>query len=183
MATARDDLQAFYTRIAESFFEQCRAAVHAADPQGLYLGCRFAWANDRAIRAAGKFCDVVSFNKYSESVADFRYPEGVDKPMLIGEFHFGALDRGMFHTGLRPVADQPARAAAYRNYVRGALGNRWIVGTHWFQFGDQATTGRGDGENYQIGFLDIADTPYPETIAASRGVGAELYRLRAGRTP
>ena len=24
------------------------------------------------------------------------------------------------------------------------------------------------GENYQIGFVDICDTPYPETIAASR---------------
>jgi hypothetical protein len=85
----------------------------------------------------------------------------------------------MFHTGLRPVADQQARAAAYRNYVQGALRNRWIVGTHWFQFGDQATTGRGDGENYQIGFLDVCDTPYPETIAACREVGYQMYALRA----
>jgi hypothetical protein len=27
-----------------------------------------------------------------------------------------------------------------------------------------------DGENYQIGFLDICDTPYWETIAAVRDV-------------
>jgi hypothetical protein len=176
---ARNDLQTFYTRIAESFFEQCAGAIRSVDPAGLYLGCRFAWGNDRAIRAAAKYCDVVSFNKYSDSVADFRYPAGVDKPMVIGEFHFGALDRGMFHTGLRPVADQQARAAAYRNYVQGALRNRWIVGTHWFQFGDQATTGRGDGENYQIGFLDVCDTPYPETTAACREVGYQMYALRA----
>jgi len=26
---------------------------------------------------------------------------------------------------------------------------------------DQATTGRGDGENYQIGFTDICDRPIP----------------------
>jgi hypothetical protein len=48
---------------------------------------------------------------------------------------------------------------------------------------DEATTGRGlDEENYQIGFIDIADTPYPETIAASREVGYSLYeyRLKAG---
>ena len=53
-----------------------------------------------------------------------------------------------------------------------------IVGTHWFQFGDEAVTGRGDGENYQIGFVDVCDTPYAETIAASREIGAELYQAR-----
>jgi agarase len=41
---------------------------------------------------------------------------------------------------------------------------------------DQPATGRGlDGENYQIGFLDICDTPYPEIITASREIGKELY--------
>jgi hypothetical protein len=108
-----------------------------------------------------------------------KLPPGVDKPVVIGEFHFGALDRGMFHTGLVKTANQQERAEAYKTYVRSALGNPLIVGTHWFQYGDQATTGRGDGENYQIGFLDVCDAPYPETIQASRDVGAELYRLRA----
>jgi len=144
----------------------------------MYLGCRFAWVNDRAARAAAKFCDVVGYNRYRYSVADLTLPEGVDKPIIIGEFHFGALDRGMFHTGLRPTADQNARAAAYADYVRGALENPAIVGTHWFQYGEQATTGRGDGENYQIGFLDVCDTPYPETIEACRAVGYEMYEMR-----
>ena len=108
----------------------------------------------------------------------FRLPEGIDLPAVIGEFHFGALDRGMFHPGLRPTADQQARAAAYRSYVHGAMRNPCLVGTHWFQYGDQATTGRGDGENYQIGLVDVCDTPYPEIIAACREVGYAMYRLR-----
>ena len=174
---ARDDLAAFATRIAEKYFEVCRAAVKEAAPQTLYLGCRFAWVNDRAIRAAAKSCDVIGFNKYAYSVADFRLPEGVDMPAIIGEFHFGALDRGMFHPGLKKTKDQAERAATYRDYVQGALRNPLLVGTHWFQFGDQATTGRGDGENYQIGFVDVGDTPYPELIAASREVGSAMYRL------
>ena len=98
--------------------------------------------------------------------------------MIVGEFHFGALDRGMFHTGLVPTENQEERAKAYKNYVNGGLRNPQIVGTHWFQYGDQATTGRGDGENYQIGFLDIADTPYPETIQACREVGYSMYEYR-----
>ncbi len=175
---AAADLGEFTTVIAERFFQLCRDAVKEADPQGLYLGCRFAWANERAIRAAAKYCDVVSFNRYERSVANLRLPKGVDRPIVIGEFHFGALDRGMFHTGLVPTANQAERAAAYVAYVRSALGNPWIVGTHWFQYGDQATTGRGDGENYQIGFVDICDTPYPETIEACRKVGYRLYQER-----
>ncbi len=175
---ARPDLEAFYTRVAEEYFRNCREAVKQVSPNHLYLGCRFAWVNDRAVRASAGYCDVIGFNKYSYSIADFTLPERIDKPAIVGEFHFGALDRGMFHTGLRPVADQNARAAAYKSYVLGALDNPHWVGTHWFQWGDQATTGRGDGENYQIGFMDVCDTPYPETIQASREVGAALYRTR-----
>ena len=179
---AHDDLAAFATRLAELFFQGCRDAVKQADPQGLYLGCRFAWSNDRAVQASAQFCDVISFNRYQRSVADLRLPAGVDRPILIGEFHFGALDRGLFHTGLVPTANQEERARAYKDYVRSALHNPWLVGTHWFQYTDQATTGRGDGENYQIGFVDICDTPYPETIKACREVGSGMYhdRLDAG---
>lgn len=176
---ARDDLLAFYTKTAEQYFRTCAEAIEQVATNKLYLGCRFAWDNDSAVRAAAKYCDVVSFNRYRTSVADFQLPVGVDMPAIIGEFHFGALDRGMFHTGLQPVDDQAARAAAYTNYVVGALKNQWLVGTHWFQYGEQATTGRADGENYQIGFLDICDTPYSEIIEASRDIGARIYRLRS----
>lgn len=47
---AADDLRAFYTKLAEKYFRTCRDVVREFDPQGLYLGCRFAWANDRAVR-------------------------------------------------------------------------------------------------------------------------------------
>ena len=41
--------------------------------------------------------------------------------------------------------------------------------------------GRFDGETYRIGFIDICDTPYWETIAAVRDVGYRLYNIRAGK--
>jgi hypothetical protein len=100
-------------------------------------------------------------------------------PLIIGEFHFGALDRGMFHTGLVPVASQGERARMYASYVTGALRHPQFVGTHWFQYRDEPTTGRSlDEENYQIGFVDNVDTPYPETVAACREVGAAMYETR-----
>jgi hypothetical protein len=174
------DLVELYSLIAEQYFRVVSDAVHEAAPEGLYLGCRFSNDNETAVRAAEKYVDVISFNRYRPSVADLTLPESIDMPVIIGEFHFGALDRGMLHTGLQPVEDQDARAAAYESYVRGALQNPSIVGTHWFQYRSQATTGRGDGENYQIGFVDMCDSPYPEIVEASRRVGADMYELRSG---
>ena len=178
---AHADLAAFHVRTAETYFKTVRDAVKEAAPNHLYLGCRFAWANTPAVAAAAKYCDVVSYNLYRKSVADFRLPVEADVPLIIGEFHFGALDRGMFHTGLVPVESQQERAAAYKEYVRSVLGHPQFVGCHWFKYMDEPTTGRPlDEENYQIGFLDIVDTPYPETIAASREIGSTLYGIRAG---
>lgn len=181
-ARAGEDLVAFYVKLAETYFRTVREAIKSVAPNQLYLGCRFAWVNDYAAKAAGKYCDVVSYNLYRRSIADFKYPGG-DKPLLVGEFHFGALDRGLFHPGLVPVDNQAARAAAYRGYVLGALRHPQFVGTHWFQWQDEPTTGRVyDEENYQIGFVDVADTPYRETIEASRDVGRRLYEIRQGGT-
>jgi hypothetical protein len=181
---ASADLEAFYTRVAETYFKGVRDAIRAEAPHQLYLGCRFAWVNARAAAAAARFCDVVSYNLYQRSVADFAFNGGADVPLIIGEFHFGALDRGLFHTGLVPVGNQADRAAAYRQYVEGALRHPQLVGCHWFQYQDEPTTGRVyDEENYQIGFVSIADTPYPETIKVSREMGEKMYGLRTGQRP
>ncbi len=179
--SASDDLGAFYDQIADTYFKTIHDELANVAPNQLYFGCRFAWVNDRAAQAAARYCDVVCYNRYQYNVADFHLPNDMDKPIIIGEFHFGALDRGMFHTGLRATLSQADRARKYRDYVYGALSNPHIVGTHWFQYKDQATTGRGDGENYQIGFLDICDRPYPEIVEAAREVGDRMYTERMGR--
>jgi hypothetical protein len=177
---ARADLESFYTQIAETYFRTVREVIREFAPHQLYLGCRFAWANPRAAAAAARHCDVVSYNLYQRTVASYAFAGGADVPLIIGEFHFGALDRGLFHTGLVPTGSQKERAAAYREYVEGALHHPQFVGCHWFQYQDEPTTGRAyDEENYQIGFIDVADTPYPELVAAAQAVGGDLYRLRS----
>ncbi len=50
--------------------------------------------------------------------------------------------------------------------MRQALENPYIVGTHWFQYEEQAVFDQFDGENYFIGFVDITDQPYAELVAA-----------------
>jgi hypothetical protein len=178
---ARADLVAFTETLAETYFATVREELKTVAPDLLYLGCRFAWRNDIAVRTAARHCDVLTYNLYEASVTHFALPAEVDRPVLVGEFHFGALDRGLFHPGLREVRSQAERAEAMRQYVFGAMANPNIVGAHWFQYRDQPLTGRGDGENYQIGFVDICDNPYPETIAASRDIGAQLYPSLPGQ--
>ena len=174
---AEADLAAFYSKLGEQYFRTARDTVKAVAPKQLYLGCRFAWINPRAAAAAAKYCDVVSYNIYHRSAADFQFTGGADVPLIIGEFHFGALDRGLFHPGAVAVANQEARAQAYKDYVLGVLAHPQFVGCHWFQYQDEPVTARGyDKENMQIGFLDVCDTPYPEIIEASRAVGAVLYQ-------
>jgi hypothetical protein len=112
-------------------------------------------------------------------VRDTRLPEGFDAPVLIGEFHFGGLDRGSFWGGLFSAESQADRGAKFTAYVQSALDNPQIVGVHWFQYGDEATTGRIDGENAQCGFIDMCDTPYVETIQAARASADTMYRRRA----
>ncbi len=123
---------------------------------------------------------MVSINLYRRTVAK-DLPAGCeDKPIMIGEFHFGAMDRGHFHTGLCAAPSQAERAALYKEYVRSALAHPRCVGTHWFQWRDQPLTGRGDGENYPVGFVTLTDRPYPELTAAACEVGESLYVERYG---
>ena len=174
-----EELRAFTDVIVEEYFKRTREAVKAFDPGLLYLGCRFAGtAKPWVIGPCAKYCDVVSYNIYTAEIGTWKLPQDIDAPVLIGEFHFGAHDRGLFGSSLVNMGSQEGRAAALKKYVESALGNPQIVGTHWHQFSDQATSGRFDGEYFQVGWTDICDRPYPETVKALREVGYSLYPTR-----
>ncbi len=174
------DLSAFYAKIVETYFSTVHDELEAVAPSAMYLGCRLAWANsDTVIRTAAKYTDVISMNKYQYNVSNVGLPTGVDKPIMIGEFHFGALDRGALHLGIVEATSQSHRAALYTDYVESALLNPYIVGTHWFQYGEQPPTGRGDGENYNVGIVDLADKPFPELVNSVRELGYRMYDFRS----
>jgi len=42
-----------------------------------------------------------------------------------------------------------------------------------------ATSGRFDGGGITVGWTDICDNPYPETVEALRGIACEMYNFRA----
>ena len=43
-----------------------------------------------------------------------------------------------------------------------------VIGVHWFQYADEPTGGRADGEDYNFGLVDIDDRPYGKLIRALR---------------
>jgi len=185
-ATCVADLSHFLTAFSERYFSTVAAALRRHAPGRLYLGCRFARALSgprEAVVAAAKYCDVVSFNVYRHEIGEsFEAADTLGRPCLIGEFHFGALDRGMFHPGLVGVADQAARGAAYQRYLESVWRRPCFVGAHWFEYGDEALTGRPlDGENYNIGFVSNTDTPYTELVEAARRINRRVYRELAPR--
>jgi len=148
----------------------------------LYLGCRFAGsARPWVIGACAKYCDVVSYNIYALEIGKWRLPQNLDAPVMIGEFHFGAHDRGLFCSGLCNMGSQQGRAAQLKKYVESALGNPQVVGVHWHQFSDQPTAGRFDGECMQVGWTDCCDRPYRETVETLRLI--DIYAQRGSFVP
>ncbi len=77
--------------------------------------------------------------------------------------------------------NQTERGVAYSYYVEHAAEHPAIVGTHWYQWIDQPATGRRDGENYNIGWIDVTDRPYPELVAAAKATHAKLDELHSGK--
>ncbi len=176
---AHTDLATFYEKIADTYFRTLKEELDKIAPNQNYLGCRFAWANNgEVLTAASKYMDIMSFNKYEFSVEHVGLPKGVDKPIMIGEFHFGALDRGSYHVGVKGAESQEDRGVKYQEYIQSALRNPLIVGAHWFQYIDQPVTGRFDGENYNIGLVDICDNPYNELLDKVRETTYGMYDYR-----
>jgi hypothetical protein len=167
--------------------ETMSLALKKYDPNHLSLGIRFGHASvpHPAILAICKdFFDIFSFNTY-RLMPNTDYVNAVaaaiDLPMILGEFHFGTIDRGMA-PGLVQVADQAERAAAFRYFAENAFASPNLIGIAWFQYTDQGFLGRRDGERYNIGLVDVTDRPYP-IVEGIRAAADNAYAVHAGRQP
>jgi hypothetical protein len=167
----------------EKYLDVICKAVKKHDPNHLNLGMRFAGgrAPDAMIRASRIF-DVYSLNSYevapARAMLDRAY-ELTGRPLMIGEFHFGSPGRGLA-AGLRQVASDRERGTAYRYYIENAAAMPALIGAHWFEWADEPSTGRFDGENYNIGFVDVTDRPYTDFLAGVKEAHGDLYAVHSG---
>jgi hypothetical protein len=152
----------------------------------LNLGIRYytvppAWALDGM-----RHFDVFSMNCYRQKLPAeemAHISQVLNQPIMIGEWHFGALDAGLPASGIGHVPTQVDRGQAFRLYVEDAAAKPWCIGAHYFILYDQSAIGRFDGENYNIGFLDVCNRPYEPLAAAARLSHERLYPVAAGKVP
>jgi len=175
----------FIYRAFDKYLEVINGAIRRHDSNHLNLGLRFGGGvpPEDMLRASKAF-DVYSMNVYSTSV-NVKVMEEIHRvtgrPIIVGEFHFGVPGRGLA-PGLVQVRDQAERGAAYRYYVEQAASFPAFIGSSWFQWVDQPSTGRMDGENYNIGLVDVTDRPYGELIGAMKTTHRRLRDVHAGKT-
>jgi len=166
------------------FLKTVDEVVKRYDPNHLNLGMRFGHVPDKEVQAICKdVFDVFSFNCYD------LYPrkefmdqilEGTGLPMIIGEYHFGTVDRGMAQS-LWQVNSQKERGVAYRYYTERAYSHPGLIGTAWFQWSDQDFSGRRDGENYNCGLVDVTDRPYQHMVEAMTETAKRLQNIHLGK--
>ena len=180
---ARQDLLDFSRLMIEQYVKVPSDACRRVDPQHMNLGLRWAAVHDPILITGYEHFDVFSINCYQPSPLQAIEEVGklTGKPVMVGEFHFGALDRGLVSTGLRGVTSQSERGFAWRYYAEMGATSSYSVGTHYFILNDQACLGRLDGENYQIGVVDVCHKPYEEFVRGIRETNRTIYQVAAGR--
>jgi hypothetical protein len=176
--------RSFILETYSGFLEIVCSAVRKYDPNHLNLGIRFGDPpSSEIINISRNYFDVFSINHYGYSVNQDDIQKIYDQtglPVIIGEFHFGTPGRGLA-PGLAQTSSQEERGIAYRYYVENAAAHPAVIGTHWFQWIDQPSTGRFDGENYNIGLVDVTDRPYPDMIKAAKETFIRLPDIHSGK--
>ena len=190
----------FLALVAERYFATMAGALRRHDPNHMVLGCRFAGmgASDVVLAAAGRHCDIVTFNCYPWVDLDrgvvltrkdgpllvdaFReFHEKCNAPLLVTEWSFSALDAG------RPCSDgagqrfrtQGERVAASELCLKTMLSLPFQVGHCWFMWVDQPALGfnKHFHEDCNYGLVSEEGVPYPaltEMFARLHGAGASL---------
>ena len=182
----------FLRTVAERFYDTAHAAIRRCDANHLILGDRYhGYCPDVVAEAAGPYVDVISTNFDQPDWTDGQLPafyldrlhQLSGRPVLVTEYYLAAHDNrsGNKNSGniFTTVTTQQERADAVRTRLSSLASLSYVVGAHWFQFSDEPTHGRSDGEDYNFGLVDIEDRPYEEVVSAFTKTNAEVPRIHA----
>jgi hypothetical protein len=178
----------FLKRYAERYFSITNAVLRKLLPNHLNLGCRMTPGNPApVIEVAGQYCDVLSFNMYEKDVERMkeelaRLHKLSNKPVMLTEYAFLAKDNrtGNTNKGYEQVVVQndKERGEHYAQYLEALSKLPFVVGLHWFQYHDQPSQGRADGENCNFGFVDVEDRVYDDLAKAASEANRRALKVR-----
>ena len=179
------------THVAEAYFRITTSLIRKYDPNHLILGCRYrGWVPAEVPLGARQYTDAQSLNYYaSDALLDSHtfamIAEQSKQPLIVSEYSFHAPDgrSGNRNRARFPgeVANQAARAAGYRLMTRRLAQVPYVIGADWFQWMDEPPAGRArDGEDANLGVVDLQDRPYEQLVEAIRETTPLLDDIHAG---
>ena len=204
MKTVLNDKKTFVALIGERYFDAITRAIREVDPDHMILGCRFAngYASEGVWQAAGRHCDIVSFNYYGNVdltrglARDVDHPrrgkplaEAFQKfydycqcPMMVTEWSFPALDVGLpsIHGAGQRFRTQAERTKATEITARTMLSLPFLVGYDYFMWVDEPAPGVSEKfpEDSNYGLVNEDNKPYELLTAMFTHVHEDASRLR-----
>lgn len=179
----------FLGLMAERYYSVARRIVRTYDQRGLILGDRYqSFYYLEVVRAAAPHVDAISSNLNASwndgSFARF-YLDTLHalcrRPVFIGEFYLAAMENRTGNpndsSNFPTVQTQRERAEGFARTLTELARLPYVVGADWFQFYDEPPKGRADGENYNMGLVDVSNQPYEDLTA--RAAALDLLRLKS----
>ena len=188
---SENDMDDFLALYCDTYGRILRNAVKKYDPNHLLLGFRWMPSTARnkiIVQNLGRYLDVVSINYYTDQI-DPNFVTEVsrlagDKPVLLSEWSYGTTQRGHINA-VQIASTQKERGLYYQSYVETAAAINSVVGCHWFEYADQAITGRYSAspivERCNYGLVDITDRPYSQFIQYVAKTNSRIYDLASGK--
>jgi len=179
------DFKLILSNYADRYYSTVKRVLTALKFKGLYFGTRDAIDSTprEVFIAQSRYVDAISINLYSEDDALWAEINALPKPVIISEFCFSSADAGHYCPGIGfTVTNQIERSKRTLAYLRRAARSRNIIGACWWCYTDNPATGRWfDDERWNVGLVDITDTPYQGLVDTFRNVAGNIATLRPVR--
>ena len=184
-----EDRKAFLGFSMDRYYEVVSRAIRKHDPNHLYLGSRLIRVSgiESAMRAYGKYADVMSINWYGawmlEPERTANWAEWTDKPFIISEWYAKGHDvPGLTNESGAGwlVKTQKERGYYYQNMALNLLARRNAVGWHWFRYSDndpEDSTTDPSNRNSNKGIVNVEYELYTDLTDAMKQVNKQAYRL------
>jgi hypothetical protein len=187
-------MRRFLALAAERYYQLANDIIRKYDRRALILGDRYqSFYYPEVAHAAAPYVDAISCNLnaswHDGSFVRFQLETLhalTGKPVFVSEFYLSATanrsgnknDHGIFPV----VSTQRERAAGIMTTLNALVRLPYVVGADWFQYFDEPTHGRDDGENFNFGLVDIHDKPYVEVTRAFTRADLTKQKLRGRPT-
>ncbi len=200
-----EDKKDFAEAIADQYYRIVTAAMRHHDPNHLVFSARWAlWTtafdvsfkehqayNERIWKKAGQYCDIIAINSYMENASLEEHHKlysrvfaQTGKPFMITEWATLADDTQFARNkGWRRF--QRERGEFYFDQFKKLLDFKFkgpdgetvhpCLGAQWFQYYDEPSLGRTDGEKANFGLVNVKDEPYVTALDVMGTFNAQLY--------